>query len=149
MIQNLMKLLLALCLLTVGAGMVANAQIESGVTIQASIPFAFVVGDTTLPAGNYTIKVLDGDSTHVLELRSVIGHTSVAFETQNTETRGSRVVNKSELVFHRIGDKYFLSQVWMAGIASGSELAKSRMEKKLEGRGTKSERRIAAILRKP
>ena len=146
--RNLGKLFLALCLLMVGGGMVANAQIASDVTIQANIPFAFTVGDTTLPAGNYTIKVLDGDSMNVLELRSAIGHTAVVFETENTETRGARVVNKSELVFHRIGDNYFLSQVWMAGSASGSELAKARMEKKLEGSGMKSERRIAAILRK-
>ena len=148
MIRNLGKLFLALCVLTVGGGIVANAQIDSDITIVGNVPFTFVVGDTTLPAGQYTIKVLEGDSTHVLELRSVIGHTSVVFETENTETRGSRVVNKSELVFHRIGDNYFLSQVWMAGIASGSELAKSRMEKRLEGSGMKSERHIAAVLRK-
>ena len=55
--RNLGKLFLALCLLMVGGGMVANAQIASDVTIQANIPFAFTVGDTTLPAGNYTLRV--------------------------------------------------------------------------------------------
>ncbi len=149
MIRNLGKLFLALCLLTVGGGVVANAQIDSGVTIRGDVPFTFIVGDTTLPAGKYDIKVLDGDSLNVLELRSINGHTSVVFDTENVETRGDQIVNKGELVFDKIGDKYFLSQVWVAGSASGGKLIKSRMEKRLEASGVKSERHsIAAILRK-
>ena len=149
MMKNLGKLFMALCLLTVGGGIVANAQIDSDVTIRASVPFAFMVGDTTLPAGKYEIKVLDEDSLNVLELRSVNGRTSVVFDTENVETRGDQMVNKGELVFDKIGDKYFLSQVWMAGSDTGSELVKSRMERRLEGRGMKSERHsIVAILRK-
>ena len=149
MIRNLGKLFLALCLLTVGGGVVANAQIDTGVTIQANVPFTFVVGDTTLPAGKYDIKVMDGDSANVLELRSVHGHTSVVFDTESAETRGDRIVSKGELAFDKIGDTYFLSQIWMAGSASGSQLVKSRMEKRLEGKGMNSERHsIVAILRK-
>lgn len=149
MIRNLGKLFLALCLLTVGGGVVANAQIDTGVTIQANVPFTFVVGDTTLPAGKYDIKVLEGDTANVLELRSVHGHTSVVFDTESAETRGDRIVSKNELAFDKVGDTYFLSQIWMAGSASGSQLAKSRMEKRLEGKGMKSERHsIVAILRK-
>jgi hypothetical protein len=149
MSRKLGKLFLALCLLTVGGGIVANAQIDSGVTIQANVPFAFVVGNTTLPAGKYDIKVLDGESANVLELRSVSGHTSVVFDTENTETRADQFVSKGEFVFDKFGDTYFLSQVWMAGSNSGSLLVKSRMEKRLEGRGMKSERHsIVASLRK-
>jgi len=149
MIRNLGKLFLTLCLLMVGGAMVANAQIDSGVTIQANIPFAFVVGDTTLPAGKYDIKVLDGESANVLEIRSVSGHTHVVFDTENTETQADQFVSKGEFVFDKVGDTYFLSQIWMAGSSSGSQLAKSRMEKRLEGKGMKSERHsIVAFLRK-
>lgn len=149
MISNLGKLFLALCLLTVGGGVVANAQIDSSATIRANVPFTFVVGDTTLPAGKYDMRVLDGDSANVLELRSVHGHTSVVFDTENAETRGDQIMSKCELAFNKIGDTYFLSQIWIAGTASGSQLAESRMEKRLEGRGMKSERHsIVAMLRK-
>jgi hypothetical protein len=48
MIRNLGKLFLALCLLTVGGGIVANAQIDTDATIQANVPFAFVIGDKML-----------------------------------------------------------------------------------------------------
>jgi hypothetical protein len=150
MIKNLGKLLLALCFLTVGGGIVANAQIDSGITIQTSVPFTFVVGNTTLPAGKYEIKVLDGESPNVLELRSVNGHTSVAFDTENVDARRDQIANKGELVFDKMGDKYFLSQIWAAGSSSGSELVKSKMEKRLEASGMKAERySIAAIPRKP
>jgi hypothetical protein len=149
MIRNLGKLLLALCFLTVGGGIVANAQIDSGVMIQGNVPFAFVVGDTTLPAGKYDIKVLDGESPNVLELRSVNGHMSVLVDTENVNAREDQFAKKGELVFDKVGDKYFLTQVWMAGSASGSELRKSRMEKRLEGTGLNTERHsIAGILRK-
>jgi hypothetical protein len=149
MVRNLGKLLLALCLLTVGGGIIANAQISSGVTIQASVPFAFVVGDTTLPAGKYDVRVVDGDTLNVLELQSVKGGISVMVDTVDAQTNRDQILNRGDLVFDKIGDKYFLSQVWMAGSASGNELIKSRMEKRLEGRGMKSERHsIAANLRK-
>ena len=144
MIRNLGKLFLALCLLTVGGGVVANAQIDNGIAIKVNIPFTFVVGDTTLPAGNYEIKGLEGDTANVVELRSVNGHPSVVFDTENVETRDDKVASKGELVFDKIGDNYFLRQVWEPGSTTGSELSKSRIEKRLEGSGMKSERHSIA-----
>jgi len=148
MIRNLGKLFLALCLLTVGGGIVANAQVDSDITILANVPFAFVVGDTTFPAGEYQIKGLDDATPGVLELSSVNGRKRVVFDTNAARTRDDEPATKTELVFNTFGDKYFLSQVWVAGSGSGSELVKSKMEKELEGAGGKSERHsIAAILR--
>ena len=147
MIRNLGKLFLALCLLTVGGGVVANAQIGSGVTIRGDVPFTFMVGDTTLPAGKYEIRAMD-QMPGVLELRSVNGHTAVFFDAENVDAKVNQTSTKTELVFDKVGDKYFLSQVWVAGGDTGSELVKSRMEKRLEGSGMKSERHsIAAILK--
>lgn len=34
----------------------------------------------------------------------------------------------SKLVFHRYGDRSFLSQIWTAGYSSGAELPQSRRE---------------------
>jgi hypothetical protein len=86
MIKNLGRLFLTLCLLTVG-GVVANAQINSVSRIEASVPFAFTVGDTTLPAGKYEIRTLDDSANNVLLLRSANGHTSVIFDAENTQTK--------------------------------------------------------------
>jgi hypothetical protein len=85
----------------------------------------------------------------VLELRSVSGHTVVNVDAESVKTKDERIANKCELVFDKVGDKYFLSQVFVAGSSTGSELAKSRTEKRLEGDGGQPERHsIAAILRR-
>jgi hypothetical protein len=149
MIRNLSKLFLALCLLTVGGGIVANAQIDSDSRIEANVPFAFVVGKTTLPAGKYEIKGIDDNTPGVLELRSANGRKTIVFETDAARTRDDEPATKTELVFDKIGDKYFLSQVWAEGNGAGSQLVKSKTEKRLEGDGTRTERHsIAAILRR-
>jgi len=147
MIRNLGKLLMALCLLTVGGGIVAYAQIESDAAVEGNVPFTFVVGKTTLPAGKYQISAFP-DTPGLIEIRGVNGSPSVVVEAENMEATAERDRAKSELVFNKVGDKYFLSQVWVAGNDTGSALVKSRMEKRLEGEGNKSERHsIAAILR--
>jgi len=148
MMKNLGKLFLTLCLLAVGGG-VANAQIDSVPQIEANVPFAFTVGDTRLPAGKYNIKALDENTPSVLEISSVDGRTSVAFDTENATTRSDRSAKTTELVFDKVGDRYFLSQVWVSGSNSGSELAKSRSQKKLEGSGSKAEKQSVAALTKP
>jgi hypothetical protein len=40
----------------------------------------------------------------------------------------SKTPERSKLVFHRYGDRYFLAQIWVAGYNSGRELPKSRQE---------------------
>jgi hypothetical protein len=137
--KTVSKLLLSLCLLMgFGAAMVANAQIDSDATIEANIPYAFVVHDTQLPAGKYMIKVADETDPSVLEIRSAKGHTAVLFETENTLV--NRTMRKSELVFDKIGDTYFLSQVSLKGDDSGNQLPMSKMARRLEDGGQKAER---------
>src|SRR5258705_6547634 len=149
MMENLGKLLLTLCLLAVGGGVVANAQVDSVSQLEANVPFAFTVGDTRLPAGKYNIRTLDENTPSVLEISSVDGRTSVAFDTENATTRSDKVAKTTELIFDKVGDRYFLSQVWVSGSSSGSELAKSKLQKRLEGSGSKAERQSVVALMKP
>lgn len=148
MIRNLGKLCLALCLLTVGGGIVANAQIDTTTTIEADVPFAFMVGNTTLPAGKYEIKGLDDLTPGALVLSAVKRGKRVVFDTNNTESNPERLHGKSELVFNKIGGKYFLAQVWAEDSASGSQLVKSKMEKRLEDGGGQPERHSIAAVRR-
>ena len=136
--RNLGKLFLALCLLTVGGGIVANAQVDT--QIVANVPFAFVVGDTTLPAGGYQIKTVDDADGNVLEIRSANSRTTVVFNTVQTEIRDDQTVSKTELVFNKVEGQYFLSQIWVAGTSSGDELTPSRKEKRLAKGGSQSEK---------
>jgi hypothetical protein len=59
-------------------------------------------------------------------------------------------MNKTELVFNKVGDQYFLSQIWVAGSAAGNEVPKSRMEKRLAKGGSQSEKHsVIASLKQP
>jgi len=141
------KLFLSLCLLVgLGATLSTNAQIDSGVTIRANIPHAFVVNNTTLPAGTYDIRVADDyTELNVLEIRSVNRKTAVLFDTESTEAK--QIMQRSELVFDKIGDTYFLSRVFLSGDQSGNQLQKSKMQRRLEESGSVADSHSIAATR--
>ncbi len=107
------------------ATVVANAQ---GVTVQANIPFAFVVGDQSLPAGEYNIKPASGDSA-ALTIRSTDGKRVILTITQACAARDPW--DKTELVFHHVGQQYFLSQIRVEGYVQGRQLPANRAEAEL------------------
>ncbi len=79
----------------------------------ASIPFAFSAGKTTLPAGRYTITVLNPSSDRkILQIRSVDGRSSVVVLTTGIIGNASE---NAKLVFERYGDRYVFAQAQMAG----------------------------------
>jgi hypothetical protein len=131
-----------LCLLA-GSGVVTtNAQIDGDNTIEADIPYAFVVGDKTLPAGKYTIKLADDTNLNLFVVRSTDGRTAAFFPTQDVQA--NQTPRQTELVFNKIGDTYFLSQIWLTGSKLGEEVEKSKAEQKLEVGGMTSERHSVA-----
>jgi hypothetical protein len=134
--KSMTKLFLSLCLVVgLGAMSTSNAQIQSDAAVKANIPHSFVVNNTTLPPGSYTIKVADDYSNlNVLEIRSANGKTNVLFDTEPVNL--PRVMSRSELVFDRVGDTYFLSRVFMRGDESGNQVLKSREQRRLEENGS-------------
>ena len=138
--------LIMIGLLTGMGGHRASAQIDSDETIDADIPFDFVVNDQTFTAGKYTLKVSDDTNLNVFLLRSRNGRKSAFIQTQDVQSE--QTPHKTQLVFNKIGDTYFLSQIWLGGAVQGAELEKSKTERKLEDGGMKSERMsIAAVHR--
>jgi hypothetical protein len=127
----------------IAAGEVAQAQ----QIMQVDIPFDFVAGGTTLPAGEYRVARLNGYS-DVLVLRDQDDpRASIMIPTFTTEGRQSK--SRPTLVFHHYGDQYFLSQVWSAGDVRGRQLMKSAAEKeiaKLAKLETKGEVTVSARL---
>lgn len=133
------KIMLSLCLIVgLGAMWTSNAQIESDGTIKANVPHPFVVNNTTLPAGTYMIRVADDASDlNVLEIQSASGKTAVLFDTEPVNV--TRTERKTELVFDKIGDTYFLSRVFLTGDEGGNQVMKSKKQKRLEESGSVAE----------
>jgi len=94
-----------------------------------NIPFNFIVGQKTLPAGEYTVEPNRRDSDNVWLVQSKDGHVSAVFTTMSV--RASEAQETIKLVFHKYGDQYFLSQIWTPGGNSGRELQMSRRERGL------------------
>ena len=113
-----------LVLSSMAATQVARAQ-ESMVV---DIPFAFTAGNVTLPAGEYRVQKLDGNSA-VLLIRC--SDASAAAMVITSAAQAKELQSQSKLVFNRYDNRYFLSQVWTAGSIRGRQLSKSPQEKEL------------------
>jgi hypothetical protein len=91
----------------------AGAQAQSSQRIIASIPFSFTVGKTNLPAGRYTITVLNPSSDQkTLQIRSLDGHSSAVVLTTGVIGAAS---DNAKLVFDRYDDRYYFAKAQMAG----------------------------------
>ena len=99
-------------IIIVFAGVLAiNAHAQT--KLIASIPFAFSAGKTTLPAGKYTITVLNPSSDRkILQIRSLNGRSSAVVLTTGIIGNASE---NAKLVFERYGDRYVFAQAQMAG----------------------------------
>lgn len=91
----------------------AHAQTSSAPKVIASIPFAFSVGKTTLPAGRYTVTVINPSSDRkVLQIRSLSGRSSAMVLTTGVIGKAS---DKAKLVFECDSDRYVFAQAQLAG----------------------------------
>jgi hypothetical protein len=97
--------------------------------LEAKIPFQFHAGNAKLPAGNYIIHVLDNSDLMVMEITSADGATSALFEVGNAQAKSAPA--KSELIFNKYGNQYFLARVFDEGNPNGSTVTESRYEKRL------------------
>ena len=89
------------CLL--GLGTSANAQDTEGVRV--TVPFEFVAGGTTLPAGTYTVGRLSVDAYSSIEIS---GRSNGVFALPIAVD--GTPAGKPNLSFQRVGGKYFLSE---------------------------------------
>lgn len=90
--------------LTMGVVLCALAKANAE-ELRVNVPFEFVVNGKSLPAATYTIREsLPNNKSGVAFLSRETGALAIATE-YDTNVTGSK------LVFHRIGDQYFLSDV--------------------------------------
>ena len=123
------QLSLTIAIIIVGAAFAVNADAQSSApqTMRADIPFAFTVGEKTLPAGVYTLSVINPSSDRrALQIRSRDGRFSAI--TQTSMSRG-KYADEATLVFRRYGDRYFFAQIETGADATTLVAARSRAER--------------------
>jgi hypothetical protein len=97
--------------------------------LEANIPFQFYAGNTKLPAGEYRIQVLDNSDLTLMEISRVDGTASALFQIQDAENNSEPA--KSELIFNKYGNRYFLAKFFDEDNRNGSQVTESRYEKKV------------------
>ena len=123
--------LIGIVILMTMTGFIVKAQTSSP-RLTANVPFEFSIGKTTFPAGEYEVTCTNpASSAKILEFRQKSGTARVLIQTSDVI---ASVQENAKLVFHRYGDRYFLSQAWMHGDSNGLAVPKSRDEKNLERR---------------
>jgi len=131
--KNLRSILAALAVLLMATA--AHAQQR---TVSATVPFNFVVGDRTYPAGDYLFR----NSRTVLMITNA-EHSKTDITLSNA-CEGVTPSADTKLVFDSTGGYYFLRQIWIEGYSSGRALPRSRTEVRLAQNREKQESVIVA-----
>jgi hypothetical protein len=116
-----MKMKKLMLMLFASLFMAASAVHAQSVTVQANIPFDFVVGNSTMHAGTYTLRPISvGDSPILVRSADLTDH---VLTDPCTCASDPVLQHENALVFKVIGDKYYLWQIWTAGYGAGRELS--------------------------
>jgi hypothetical protein len=118
--KNLRSILFAFAVLLMAAA--AQAQQTN---VRAQVPFDFVAGDHTYVAGDYNLKSML-DSGVAIRVNN-IGESTSGIILSSTCTANEPAAS-TKLVFHRLGEHYFLYQIWQEGRSSGREFGVSKVE---------------------
>lgn len=121
-----MKWISALMLLLIP--LIAAAQVQTTGKMVAQVPFKFVVGDATMPAGEVTLQRADPKG-WVLAICNPGG--KVAIYSRAVPTEAKRLAEASELVFRKYGDRYFLASVRIGDSRAVYELRPGKLENEM------------------
>jgi len=125
------KQILSVCaaLLLIAAVGAVTAPAQSSTKLEANIPFDFIIGNKTLPAGMYEVSSPVPNQPSVRMLSSAETREAAVALTVTTEPKTNRGANK--LVFHRYGDRYFLAEIWGEDGKIAQALRKSKLEREM------------------
>ena len=112
--------------------------------VKANIPFAFNIGNTSLPAGEYTLASHHGS--RVIYVEDARGAVRVVFQLMVGAAPVSG--SDSKLVFRAYGTRYYLGGVWNATMRSGGGLLKTAAEREMEIASAAPETRVVLIAQK-
>jgi hypothetical protein len=104
--KKVMLLALGVSCLLAGMAVPASAQFRQTMLLRSKVPFAFISGDRTIQAGEYSIEI----DQRLVRFIDANGHPAQTIFSNPQQGSGSEW--KPRLVFHKYGDAYFLWQIW-------------------------------------
>ncbi|HTW48403.1 MAG TPA: hypothetical protein VMD92_10655 [Acidobacteriaceae bacterium] len=124
-----MKRLSSILFCVVASIATAGTGLAQTSSIQAKVPFTFAAGRTWLPAGSYVVTQV---SPQEISIQNAATRRVVALsfiQPENLATVGS-----GSLVFHKYGQRYFLSGITCPPSATTAALPTSPLEQRAQER---------------
>lgn len=118
-------------LTTLTLALLISVPLSAQTTTKATVPFDFTIGKIQMPAGTYEFRPLSHRAILIRDSRTAKSVLSLF----NSE-QPSRADSTPKLVFHRYGDKYFLSQVSRGNGGAVMELPTSKLEEEVRIAGS-------------
>ena len=139
-----MYTLLSVSMLVAALAVPLSAQT---IMMTANIPFAFTIGNKTLPAGDYLIR--NNESLNVLTFRGE-DHNAAGLIVVNHQSivKTDHPAAATKLVFNHYGNRYFLSEVVDAYVQRGFVLPMSRTEREMAKTASAERHEVMATLAK-
>jgi len=107
---------------------IAAAQLVQSDRIVTQVPFKFTVGSASIPAGEVAVQLAD-EKGWVLTVSNHDAKISVFAPSLPGEEK--KLSEKSALVFHKYGDRYFLVGMTIGDSRAVYEFRQSKLEKEL------------------
>jgi len=126
---------------TVAALTASAAFAQSSTRVQANVPFDFIVGNRTLPAGEYKV-MSQGPAPGTVMIQAADGKGAVILLALPLYSVVER--HGGKLVFHRYSDTYFLSEIWGPG-NEGRRIRTTSRERELATKAAPGNTTVAAL----
>ena len=104
---------------------IAVPAVHAQKILTADVPFAFTVGSTPMPAGAIEVQQV-GDSATLIETKDGSDHVLGLYAYAGPSKPG-----ETKLVFDKIGDHYFLREIWSSAKGQGLAIPASKLEKEM------------------
>jgi hypothetical protein len=140
-----MKKAFSFALVAASLLLASGAQAQE-MRVKAEVPFDFTIDNDSYPAGSYDIRQTLANTPTLLNV-SLDGKMGSAWVGSNG-CLSIEPAEKTVLVFHRVGDEYFLYRIWVAGKTTGREFPQPKRERELARNEKVQEVIVAANLAK-
>lgn len=120
--------------------LMATAGYAQTTKVAATIPFNFIAGDRSYPAGDYLFSNNNGNVLLIASTENIANNKMILSQACETLSPSDKTI----LVFRQMGGNYFLQQIWVAGRTRGRELPRSKSEIQLAQQHETSESVIVA-----
>jgi hypothetical protein len=135
--KRLLLILLILICCTV-APSVVHAQLAEPIVFTTRFPF--FVGNARMPPGSYRVRQEDADVPVLLIAAEPSGKFAAFIDIIPAQADATSPHN--EVVFHRYGDREYLSKIWVEDQASGMQVEMTKTEKRDAAKATAAEHSV-------